>query len=124
MYRNLAFAAALGVVILAGTAWAVARSQGQQGGWINYAHEPLRNSHVYVKQDKRRPDGSCIQVVKESEPPLQPGSPGVAEQEIAFNPSTCQERWERGEPNPNAHDAQTTATDGASRTLKQTATAN
>lgn len=99
MRRILAVAAT--IFLAAGVGgWAFAASQAPQtsNGWILYHHPTLENSSTYTVQYGRAADGSCKDGVHESTQTLSPGGPGVAEQEVAFNPATCQARWERGIP--------------------------
>jgi hypothetical protein len=48
----------------------------------------------------RAADGSCIQATYDKGHTVRPGEPGVAEEWLAFNPSTCQVRIEVGVPPP------------------------
>jgi len=68
------------------------------GGWIIYNIAPLKHAQVYVQQLARTADGSCDQRIQERGITLHPGDTGVAWQWVAYNPSTCQVRVERGQP--------------------------
>lgn len=70
----------------------------ENGWYIFYSLPPIRASHIYSVQGTTVPGGCRYS----DSLTLAPGSPGVAEQEVAEKPSTCQVLMERGLPSSSA----------------------
>ncbi len=74
-----------------------------RGNWMYYDVTPLPHGRYFITDPGRGSDGQCRNSGSFTGHWITPGPPGgVAQEEIAINTSTCQIKWEEGDPLPGA----------------------